>query len=134
MYFVEGISITDITSDSAEVSWTVSFISTQKEYVVDYGQDEDSLDEASESLSVSDTGLIDQMYNVTLSGLTQDTVYYVRVATTNAENVTFYSDIESFRTLQPGNKWTLGLDTQTHVTNIDSTVYVVSLILYVQRL
>lgn len=100
----EDVSITNITSDSADVSWTVLFISTEQDYVVEYGQDEDNLNEISETLSVSDTNLVDQMYSVTLSGLSQSIVYYVRVATTNDENVTFYSDIESFRTVEPGKE------------------------------
>lgn len=56
----------------------------------------------SDSITVTDTSLTDQMYNVTIDGLSQRVLYYVRVATT-ANDVTFYSETTSFRTIQLGN-------------------------------
>lgn len=103
-YIAEDITITNITENSAVISWTVSSISSPQEYTVEYGDDEDNLNETSEVLSVSDTSLTDQMYSVSLNGLRQGVLYYLRVSTTNAGNVTFYSDSESFRTLEPGKK------------------------------
>ena len=102
--FAEDVSISNITGNSAVVSWTVASISSPQDYVVEYGEDEGSLTEMSETRSVSDTSLTDQMYSVTLSGLTQGILYYVRVATTNAGNVTFYSETISFRTVESGKR------------------------------
>ena len=100
--FTENVTISNITDSSAVVSWTVSSISSPQEYTVEYGNDEDNLNETSDTIAVSDTSLTDQTYNTTLTGLTQGVLYHLRVATTNAGNVTFYSDTKSFRTVESG--------------------------------
>ena len=101
-HIVEDVRITNITGSSAEITWTVPSLSTTQDYVVEYGEDEDDLDLSTDPITVTDTTLIDQMYTVTLEGLSQSVLYYVRVATTDPEGATFYSETKSFRTIQTG--------------------------------
>lgn len=67
---------------------------------MEYGEDEDDLDMSTDPISVTDTSLLFEMYSITLEGLSQGVLYYVRVATTDTEGATFYSETESFRTIQ----------------------------------
>ena len=69
---------------------------------MEYGEDEDQLDLSTDPISVTDTTLIDEMYSVTLMGLSPGVLYYVRVETTDSEGATFYSETKSFRTIQTG--------------------------------
>ena len=101
-HIVEDVRITNITGSSAEITWTVPSLSTTQDYVVEYGEDEDDLDLSTDPITVTDTTLIDQMYTVTLEGLSQSVLYYVCVATTDPEGATFYSETKSFRTIQTG--------------------------------
>ena len=77
-------------------------MSTAQDYVVEYGEDEDNLDLSSDAISQTDTTLINEMYSVTLEGLSQGVLYYVRVAATDVDGATIYSTIKSFRTIQSG--------------------------------
>ena len=85
------------------VSWIVPSLSTAQDYVVEYGEDEDNLDQSTETISATDTTLLFEVYSISLTGLSQGVIYYVRVATTDADGATFYSEIESFRTIQTGS-------------------------------
>ena len=89
----EDLEFSNITHSSAVVSWTVPSLSTAQDYVVEYGEDEDDLD-----LSTNTTLLFEE-YSITLEGLSQGVLYHVRVATTDADGATFYSEIESFHTI-----------------------------------
>lgn len=94
--------MSSITHNSATITWTVPFLSSPQEYTVEYGVDEDNLNETSDTLSESDTTLTDETYSIVLNGLMRGALYYARVSTTNAGNVTFYSETTSFRTIQSG--------------------------------
>ena len=101
LYPSEDVTVSNITNNSAIVIWNVASISSSQEYYVEYGEDENDLDQRSDSINVDNTSLIDQSYSVILTGLDVGTLYYVQV-TTVARNVIFSSDVISFRTLQQG--------------------------------
>ena len=97
------MTVSDITSSSATITWTVASLSQQQEYYVDYGTDEDTLDQRSTTVTSSaDTTLTDQDYTVSLSGLTLGTTYYIQVVATFGD-FTLESDISSFTTSDIGN-------------------------------
>jgi len=80
----------------------VASISSEQQYYVEYGDDEDTLDQRSDTITVSDVTLTDQEYNVTLTGLTSGVLYYLKV-TAEIGDITISSDTTSFRTLESGN-------------------------------
>ena len=85
------------------ITWTVASLSQQQEYYIDYGTDEDSLDQRSGTvMSSDDTSLTDQNYTVSLSGLTVGTTHYIQVVATFGV-YTLKSDISSFTTNEIGN-------------------------------
>ena len=69
---------------------------------MEYGDDEDTLDRRSDTITVSDVTLTDQEYDVTLTGLTSGVLYYLKV-TAEIGDITISSDTTSFRTLESGN-------------------------------
>ena len=101
-FFTEDVTITNITNTTAVVGWTVASISSEQQYYVEYGDDEDTLDQRSDTITVSDVTLIDQEYDVTLTGLTSGVLYYLKV-TAEIGDITISSDTTSFRTLESGN-------------------------------
>ena len=103
MYYTEDITVSDITNSSATITWTVVSLSQQQQYYVDYGTNEDALDQRSGTVTSSDdTSLINQNHSVFLSGLSLGTVYYIQVVAT-FEVYTLKSDISSFITSERGN-------------------------------
>lgn len=101
-HFTEDVTVTNITNTTAVVGWTVASISSEQQYYVEYGDDEDTLDETSDTITVSDVTLTDQEYNVTLTGLTSGVLYYLKV-TAEIGDITISSDTTSFTTLESGN-------------------------------
>ena len=103
--FPENIVASNITYESANISWTVPYISQQQEYTVYYGIDEDSLDMMSNSVSSSsDLSLLDQNYSTVLSGLSLGTTYYFQVVAT-FQSFQLESDVSSFTTLELGKEY-----------------------------
>ena len=96
--YAEGVTISDITYFSATISWTVASLSQQQQYYVDYGTDEDALDQRSGTVTSSDdTFLTDQNYTVSLFELSLGTTYYIQVVATFGV-YTLKSDVFSFTT------------------------------------
>ena len=96
--YSDNVEVSDISETSVVVSWTIEYVLEQQEYFLVYGVDEDALHLTSSSvLGHSDISLTNQAYNITLTGLTIGTDYYVAVI---AEyGFTFlYSDTISFTT------------------------------------
>jgi len=98
----ENVTVSDITSYSATITWTVTSLSQQQQYYVDYGTDEDALDQSSGTVTSSDdTSLTNQNYSVSLSGLSLNTAYYIQVVATFGFS-TLKSGISSFTTPEEG--------------------------------
>ena len=94
------VMIKDITTDSAIIQWTVSYISYSPEtYVVKYGTSQDTLIQNSSTIySGDDITITDMTYSVKLSNLKENTTYYVQVVATNTAQRSSMSSIEQFRT------------------------------------
>ena len=76
----------------------VEYILSQQEYYLEYGSDENNLNQTSDTiLSESDTSLTNQAYNISLTGLERNTLYYVRVRVMIGDYI-YSSDITSFTT------------------------------------
>ena len=94
--------MSEITEESAAVSWTVEYVIEQQEYYLVYGVDEDALNLTSRTVQGNpDTSLTNQTYNITLNGLTFGTEYYV-IVTAVYGFTTLYSDTVSFTTIDQG--------------------------------
>ena len=77
----EDITFVDVKSDSVIIQWTVPYISYSPEtYVVHYGTSRDSLIHNSSSTDSEEEVMT---YSVELSGLRDNTTYYVQVLATN---------------------------------------------------
>ena len=77
----EDIAFMDVKSDSVIIQWTVPYISYSPEtYVVQYGTSRDSLIHNSSSTDSEEEVMT---YSVELSGLRDNTTYYVQVLATN---------------------------------------------------
>ena len=82
------VKINSITSSSAIIQWTVAYISYSPEtYIVQYGTSEDSLIQNSNSIySGNDITITNKIYSVELSGLRDNTTYYVHIHTAHRSN------------------------------------------------
>ena len=93
----ENIVIREVESDSVVIQWTVAYISYSPEtYVVQYGTSRETLVHNS-SRRASEVGTT--TYSVPLSGLRDNTTYYVQVLATNTALRSSRSSVESFTTL-----------------------------------
>ena len=101
--FTENVELSAISFTSVTISWVVPYISTWQYYTIQYGIEPNAFNLSGGILySPPDTSLTNQAYSVAVQGLTQGTVYYMRVSSTFSFNI-IYSDMVSFRTLEPGN-------------------------------
>ena len=108
----ENVELTDISLNTVTVSWVVPYFPTWQQYSVVYGTQQDALDLSWGLLySPPDTSLVNQTYSTTVQGLTQGTVYYIRVSASFGFNI-IYSDLVPFRTLEPGTYWLKHIGTQ----------------------
>ena len=94
----EDITFMDVKSDSVIIQWTVAYISYSPEtYVVQYGTSRDSLIHNSRSTDSEEGEMIS--YSVELSGLRDNTTYYVQVLATNTAQRSNRSCVIGFKTL-----------------------------------
>ena len=93
----------NVSGTSATISWSIAcIVYEQLEFVVNYGTDDDSLDQTSETVFSSNGVILTrQNYEVTLTGLLSDATYYYQVVAT-VQNTTLESSISSFTTPQGG--------------------------------
>ena len=93
----EDVTFREVQSDGVTVQWRVSHIAYCPEtYVVQYGTSRESLIHDS-SRTHSEEGVM--TYSVKLSGLRDNTTYYVQVLATNTALRSSRSSVESFTTL-----------------------------------
>ena len=93
----ENITFMDVKSDSVIIQWTVLYISYSPEtYVVQYGTSRDSLIHNSSSTHSEEEVMT---YSVELSGLRDNTTYYVQVLATNTAQRSNRSTVHTFTTL-----------------------------------
>ena len=98
----EDITFMDVKLDSVLIQWTVPYISYSPEtYVAQYGTSRDSLIHNSSSTDSEEEVMT---YSVELSGLRDNTTYYVQVLATNTAQRSNRSTVHTFTTLplQPG--------------------------------
>ena len=94
--------VTDITSRSAMVVWTIPRVAfTIEKYRVYYGNSADALSMKTEALFGADFDAINVMYTITLSGLEPVSTYYIRVVSANSESNSSTA-IRSFTTAEDG--------------------------------
>ena len=94
----EDITFMDVKSDSVIIQWTVAYISYSPEtYVVQYGTSRDSLIHNSRSTDSEEGEMMS--YSVELSGLRDNTTYYVQVMATNTAQRSNRSSVIGFTTL-----------------------------------
>ena len=87
----------DVKSDSVIIQWTVPYIFYSPEtYVVQYGTSRDSLIHNSSSTDSEEEVMT---YSVELSGLRDNTAYYVQVLATNTAQRSNRSTVHTFTTL-----------------------------------
>ena len=92
------VVVSEITLESAQVTWRVPSLTEQQTYYVRYGTSPAALTLTSETI-MSLTTQTDQVYSVALTGLDDATVYYLQVVATFGD-ITIFSTVESFRTLE----------------------------------
>ena len=93
----EDITFMDVKSDSVIIQWTVPYISYSPEtYVVQYGTSRDSLIHNSSSTDSEEEVMT---YSVELSGLRDNTTYYVQVLVTNTAQRSNRSTVHTFTIL-----------------------------------
>ena len=109
----------DVKSDSVIIQWTVPYISYSPEtYVVQYGTSRDSLIHNSSSTHSEEEVMT---YSVELSGLRDNTTYYVQVLATNTAQRSNRSTVHTFTTLplQSGDLRSLRLNLSCSVVLLD---------------
>ena len=89
----EDIAFMDVKSESVIIQWTVPYISYSPEtYVVQYGTSRDNSSSTDSEEEV-------MTYSVELSGLRDNTTYYVQVLATNTAQRYSKSCVHTFTTL-----------------------------------
>lgn len=77
----EDVTATEITINSARISWRIPTLEEQEEYYVLYGTDPENLYQTTGSIvSSSDTSIINATYSLVVEGLESGRVYYAQVA------------------------------------------------------
>ena len=116
---------TDVTTVSATgtseiiIIWTVPYIELTSElYTVEYGLDEDTLDQYSNTIpSYSDITLENQTYTINLANLQPLTTYYFRIRSENSESFSV-TEVMQFVTAE-GRKWvTFQCQTQQYYVSL----------------
>lgn len=107
--------MSEITRNTAVISWTVEYVPEQQEYSLIYGVDENDLNLTSHSiLGNTNTSLTNQQYSIMLTGLTMGTDYYVFVIAEYGFT-TLYSDTISFKTTENGKADSYSIKTTIHI-------------------
>ena len=95
--------MSNITMNSANVSWIVPSVTEPQEYYVLYGVNQIILNLTTDKVQGnSDTSLLNQSYSTILQDLDYGTTYYLLVVT-EFGSTTLYSEMISFTTIEPGN-------------------------------
>ena len=97
----EQVVFINIKAHSVVIQWTVAYISYSPEmYLVQYGINMEDLDQNSSSVhSGDDITITSKAYSVVLSGLRDNTTYYVQVLATNTAQRSNTSIVTGFTTL-----------------------------------
>ena len=97
------VMATNVAATSATVVWNIpAIIYTAESYSVQYGVEENMLDQSTNSISSgSDTTIVDQTYNITLQNLHPDYTYYYQVTAVNTLFSTS-TEVFSFQTPEAG--------------------------------
>ena len=103
LFSTESATVSNITTVSATVSWTILRFTQQEQYYVEYGTERNNLNMTTDSISSPmDTSLLNQSYSTLLLGLNPGTVYYIKVVAVYEVIFARYSDIVFLRTYEPG--------------------------------
>ena len=95
--------VSNISLVSAIVTWAVPSISEQQEYYIQYGSSPQLLTITTDTVTSRPNTML---YSLPLAGLNHSTNYYLQVVAT-FRDITLYSDIVSFRTLEPRKHYRL---------------------------
>ena len=118
----DDITFMDVKSDSVIIQWTVAYISYSPEtYVVQYGTSRDSLIHNSGSTDSEEGEMMS--YSVELSGLRDNTTYYVQVLATNTAQRSNRSSVLGFTTLS--------LTDQSGIVCVHNVLYYEAVLLFV---
>jgi len=97
------VSVSNVTRDSASVSWRISSFIVQEQYYVEYGTDPDNFGHRTNPLSSPmDTSITNMMYTTTLE-LNSSTIYYLRVIAVFNTISKRVSEMKVFKTKANGN-------------------------------
>lgn len=103
----DDLRISDLTTSSVTVTWTIPSFSETETYKVEYGVDSGVFNLSSSTVnSVTDTTVVNQTYSVAIDALMAGTIYYMRVVAESGINDLYkrYSNVALFRTLEEGTK------------------------------
>ena len=96
------VVISDISDNTATVSWTVPSITEPQEYYLIYGTSQDRLNLTSDRIRGHiDVSLVNETYSISLQNLESGTEYFVAVVALFG-STTLYSETVSFTTNEPG--------------------------------
>lgn len=107
LFLTDDVRISNLTTSSVTVSWTIPSFSETENYRVEFGIESDLFNLSSSTVnSVTDTTVVNQTYSVTVNDLTVGTIYYMRVVAEFGTNDLYkrYSSEDAFRTLEEGMK------------------------------
>ena len=101
--FSDMVSVSDITTQSASVSWRIPSFTETEQYYVEYGTDPTNLDTVSSLFfSPGDTSVTDASYAVSLDQLNPGMIYYLRVVAKYRIQFKRFSETVEFRTKEDG--------------------------------
>ena len=103
LYFLDMVSVSNITNQSASVSWRIPSFTETEQYYVEYGTDPTNLDTSSSlSFSPGDASVTDAYYTVPLDQLNPGMIHYLRVVAKYRIQFRRFSETVEFRTKENG--------------------------------
>ena len=107
LLLTDDVSISNLSTSSVTVTWTIPSFSETENYRVEFGVESYVFNLSSSTVnSVTDTTVVNETYSVTIDVLMAGTIYYMRVVAEFGINDLYkrYSNVAVFRTLEEGTK------------------------------
>ena len=99
LYLTDGLTASNIEMTTADITWTISYVPVQLDFIVYYGTAQDSLDDTSDTVTTTDDTTLD--YSVTITGLSAGYTYYYKVVASNTD-YSIESDVGELTTEETG--------------------------------
>lgn len=102
IYLLGDVTVSNLTENSASLSWTVPSVTEPQKYYLWYGTSQNYFNFTTDRIQGNrNISLVNLTYSISLHNLDRGTAYYV-VVVAEFETIILYSNITTFTTIEPG--------------------------------